>query len=481
MRPSHTRSTASIIACLLILPLLSTSCAAKKAYKRALAFEESGQYFESANRDLESLDRRPDFDEAKTHLRGIAELAYTELIDRAAGFERENEWNRAIDTYDRTENFARRCGRHGVTVQASDVGHLRADAVRRGTEYHYGNAESRYSRHEYELAIPEYLKVVEIADYHADTKARLWRCHVEVGNQLVTAGAYQQAISDWYNRAMPYTEFATDQSATRNFIAEAYYQWAERLASDGDPRASYQRFEQVLETVPGYRDAEARAAEMYEEAVARVAVLPFRNTTSLGSQYSNLLTERLISQCVNAELEFAIFATRDVIDQLLSEHELSALGVVDPETATRIGELEGIDYFISGSVTQISTQTGRPNFQEREHKIRYMGRDTTGTEVEMTRSVFYREYTMRRTVEVAATYQIVDVDTGRIIRSEDFSDQVTDEARWIRFQGPINDLPREKRSLLDAPTEPRTADMITNDAIRSISRQMGDKIIAWFR
>ncbi len=481
MRLSNTRSAASLIACLLILPLATTSCAAKKAFKRALEYEESGQYFESANRDLESLDRRPDFEEAKTHLRGVAEQAYTELIDRAASFEIENDWLRAIDTYDRTENFARRCGRHGVTVQATDVGHLRADAVRRGTEYHYGNAEAHYSRREYELAIPEYLKVVQIAAYHADTKARLWRCHVEVGNQLVTGGAFQQAITGWYVKALPYAEFATDQAATRNFIADAYYRWAEKLAEDGDARGSYHRFGQALEAVPGYRDAEARAAEMYEEAVARVAVLPFRNTTSRGNQYSNLLTEQLIAQCVNAELEFAIFATRDVIDQLLNEHQLSVMGVIDPETATRIGVLEGIDYFITGSVTQISTQTGRPNFQEREHKIKYMGRDSTGAEVEMTRSVFYREYTMRRTVEVAASYQIVDVDTGRIVKSEEFTDRVVDEARWVRFQGPINDLPREKRALLDAPTEPRTADMITNDALRGISRQMSGKIVTWFR
>jgi tetratricopeptide (TPR) repeat protein len=481
MRLSNTRSVAPIIACLLILPLFATSCAAKRAYKRALEYEESGQYFEAANRDLESLDRRPDFEEAKTHLREIADQAYTQLIDLAASFEMQNEWLQAIETYDRTENFAQRCARHGVTVQASDVGHLRADAVRRGTEYHYRNAETHYNRREYELAISEYLKVVAIAGFHADTKARLWRCHVEVGNQLVVGGAYQEAISSWYEKALPYAEFATDQSATLNFIADAYYRWAERLAEDGDFRGSYQRFSQALATVPGYRDAEARAAEMYEEAVARVAVLPFRNTTSLGNQYSNLLTEQLIAKCVNADLEFAVFATRDVIDQLLSEHELSVMGVVDPGTASRIGELEGIDFFITGSVTQISAQTTRPSFQEREHEIRYMGRDSTGAEVEMTRSIYYREYSMRRTVEVAASYQIVDVNTGRIVESQEFTDEVMDEARWIRYQGSITDLPREKRPMLDAPTEPRTADMITNDAMREISEQMSEKIIAWFR
>lgn len=481
MKLIYSRSVTPVICALLFLPLLTTSCAYKRAYKRALQFEESGRYLAAAEQDLSALDRKPGFADAKTHLRDVAPQAYTELIDRAAGFEMRNEWKEAIDIYDYTERFYTRCSRHDVVLQTSDVGHLRADAQRRGTEYHYRNAEDHFNRREYESAIPQYLEVVAISGYHEDTRARLWRSHVEVGNQLLDSGAFEQAVTDWYEPALEYAEFATDEAATRNFIAEAYYRWAERLVADGDERGAFHRFERALAAVPGYRDAEERSREMYEEAVARVAIMPFRNATSFGFQYSNLLTEQLITHCINANLEFAVFATREHIEQLLVEHELTAAGAVDPSTASRIGELEGIDFFVTGSLTQVSEQTSRPTFVEKEHKIRYTVRDSTGKEVAQTRSIFYREYTMRRTVEVAASYQIVDVETGRFVRGEDFSERLVDEAHWIRYQGSINDLPRDKRPLLDAPTEPRSADMITNDSMRLLAEKMSAKILRYFR
>ncbi len=481
MRPVSLRSAAPLICCLLLFPLMTTSCAHKKAYKRALRYEEDGRYLEAAEQDLSALDRKPGFGDAKSHLRDVAPRAYTELIDRAAGFEMRNEWTEAIDTYDYTERFYTRCSRHDVVLQASDVGHLRADAQRRGTEYHYRNAEDHFSRREYELAIPQYLKVVAIAGYHEETRARLWRSHIEVGNQLIRGSAWEQAINEWYEPALEFAVFATDEAGTRNLIAEAYYRWAEQLVADGDERGAFHRFERALAAVPGYRDAEERSREMYEEAVARVAIMPFRNATSFGLQYSNLLTEQLISHCVNANLEFAVFATREHIEQILMEYELTASGVIDPSTASRIGELEGVDFFVSGSVTQISEQTSRPTFVERENKIKYMVQDSTGKDVERTRSIFYHEYTMRRTVEVAASYQIVDVETGRFVKSEDFSDRLTDEAHWIRYQGSINDLPRNKRPLLDSQTEPRSADMITNDGMRLLAEKMSEKILRFFR
>ncbi|MFC1627517.1 CsgG/HfaB family protein [Gemmatimonadota bacterium] len=481
MRPVFSRSAAPLICCLLLLPLLTTSCAHKKAYKRALQYEEDGRYLEAAEQDLFSLDRKPEFEPAKSHLRIIAPRAYTELIDRAAGFEMQNEWIAAIDTYDYTEQFYTRCSRHDVVLQASDVGHLRADAERRGTEYRYQLAEAHFNRREYELAIQEYLKVVAIAGYHEETRARLWRSHIEVGNQLIRGSAFEQAITEWYEPALEYAEFSTDEAGTRSLIAEAYYRWAEQLVADGDERGAFHRFERALAAVPGYRDAEERSREMYEEAVARVAIMPFRNATSFGFQYSNLLTEQLITHCISANLEFAVFATREHIEQLLMEHELTAAGAIDPSTASRIGELEGIDFFVSGSVTQISEQTSQPTFVERENKLKYTALDSTGKEVERTRSIFYREYTMRRTVEVAASYQIVDVETGRFVKGEDFSDRLTDEVNWIRYQGSINDLPRDKRPLLDAPTEPRSADMITNDGMRLLAEKMSEKILRFFR
>ncbi|MCK4351600.1 MAG: hypothetical protein KAX13_12110, partial [Candidatus Krumholzibacteria bacterium] len=254
-----------------------------------------------------------------------------------------------------------------------------------------------------------------------------------------------------------------------------------KLASEGNNRRAYETFGRALEAVQGYKDADQRQEEAFEEALQRVAILLFRNSTPYGGQYSSLLTDQLINKCINANLQYVVFATRSHLDRIIQEYELTAAGAVDPSTAMEIGKLEGINFFITGNLTQISEQTTSPSFVERTHKKTVTVRDSTGKEVKKTETIYYREYTSRRTVQIGASYQIVDAETGRYIRGEDFSERIVDEARWVRYQGSVYDLPENKRGLLDAATEPKSADMLINDGIRLIAEKMSQKIIRYYR
>jgi len=444
----------TILVAALLVPALTTGCAHKRAYKRALRFEGSGQYLQAAEEDLAALDRKPEYEDAKAHLSSIAPAAWEELMSTAASQEAENRWSEAVGTYENAERFLARLTRHGVSITVGDVPTLRERARTNGRQYHYGRGERFFTEGDWESAIAEYLKVVELVGYFENTKTRLWEAHIHLGDSARDEGYFERAIASYYRP---------------------------QLETAGDSRGAYEKYGLALETVPEYRDAEARRNAAYEAAVSRVAVLPFRNASSYGFQYASALTEHLTNACVQADLEFAVFATRAHLEEVLREHELAASGAIDPETAARIGQLEGIDYFITGAVTQISEQTSSPTFQERSHTIQRTVRDSTGKEVKVPTEIFYREYTARRTVEVAASYQIVDVENGRIISGDDVTRTVTDEAKWIRYQGSIYDLPESKRPLLDATGEPKSADMLTNDAVRIIAGEMSQKIIRHFR
>ena len=471
----------TILVAALLVPALTTGCAHKRAYKRALRFEGSGQYLQAAEEDLAALDRKPEYEDAKAHLSSIAPAAWEELMSTAASQEAENRWSEAVGTYENAERFLARLTRHGVSITVGDVPTLRERARTNGRQYHYGRGERFFTEGDWESAIAEYLKVVELVGYFENTKTRLWEAHIHLGDSARDEGYFERAIASYYRPALRYAEATVEENATRNFIAESYYRWAVQLETAGDSRGAYEKYGLALETVPEYRDAQARRNAAYEAAVSRVAVLPFRNASSYGFQYASALTEHLTNACVQADLEFAVFATRAHLEEVLREHELAASGAIDPETAARIGQLEGIDYFITGAVTQISEQTSSPTFQERSHTIQRTVRDSTGKEVKVPTEIFYREYTARRTVEVAASYQIVDVENGRIISGDDVTRTVTDEAKWIRYQGSIYDLPESKRPLLDATGEPKSADMLTNDAVRIIAGEMSQKIIRHFR
>gem|GEM_PF-1259997 len=463
---------------LVLLPLLVASCAHKRAYKRAVAFEEEGRFVEAAEQDLRALDRKPAYEDAKNHLKTVAPKAYGELLSRCEDLQSGSRWIEAIETYQYMEELLAHIRNHDVVFETIDVPGRLAWARQQGRDHHYSTAERFYQEGEYARAIEEYRKVTAIAGYYLDTRERLWSSHIELGNRRLEEGEFQTAIEIYYRPAL---DFATDVETTNALIAEAYYRWADRLASEGDHRGAYETFGRALEIIPDYRDAVQRQEESFEEALQRVAILPFQNSTPYGGQYSGLLTNQLINKCINAGLTYVVFVSRAHLDRIIQEYELTVAGAVDPATAMEIGQLEGINFFITGNLTQISEQTTSPSFVERTHNKTVTALDSTGKEIKKTETIFYREYTSRRTIQLGASYQIVDVETGRYIRGEDFSESIVDEARWVRYQGSIYDLPEDKRGLLDAATEPRSADMLINDGIRIIADKMSQKIIRYYR
>jgi hypothetical protein len=54
------------------LAFFSGCSASKKAHKQALEYEKSGRYAEAARKDLDALDKKPDFEKALTHLKAIS-------------------------------------------------------------------------------------------------------------------------------------------------------------------------------------------------------------------------------------------------------------------------------------------------------------------------------------------------------------------------------------------------------------------------
>jgi tetratricopeptide (TPR) repeat protein len=456
---------------------LLSACAHKKAYKAAVKYEKSGRYADAARKDLEALDKKPDYEDALMHLRQIALLAYQELLNQAETFESSSQWVEAVYSYDDLETILRRLQRHNVVLQTIDVPSRMAQAREKGAAYYYGNAERHLGAGEYEPAIEQYKKVTVVAGQYRDTKEKLWQAYTGLGDRELKSQQFQPAISD-YEQALTY---ATNVETTKRQIAEAYYRWAEQLEANRNYREAMAKFEQVLAVVPDYEDAARRAQQAYEKAVRRVAILPFRNRSEYGGQYGYLLTEELITKCINANLKFAVFIDRTNLDRIFDEHKLAQAGAVDEGKAVEIGKLEGLHSFVTGTITQISVVTTRPEFVENTHEKVYTVTDTAGQKIEKREPIYYREYTSQRTVQVAASYQIVDVETGRYLGGESFSEKTADTAQWIRYQGSVRDLPKDKQKLLDASGEPKSADLMINDVVRLIADKMSTNVLRFYR
>jgi hypothetical protein len=90
---------------------------------------------------------------------------------------------------------------------------------------------------------------------------------------------------------------------------------------------------------------------------------------------------------------------RQHLETLMREHQLAAGGLVNPETAAQTGSLVGSAAIVVGRVTEHrfteTLEVGNPK------------KDDEGNE--------HRKYTRRGTARVAATLQITDIATGRVI------------------------------------------------------------------
>lgn len=76
----------------------------------------------------------------------------------------------------------------------------------------------------------------------------------------------------------------------------------------------------------------------------------------LGTQMSDVLQKELF-----ASQQFRIFE-RQQLKHVLDEQKLGGTGLIDPETAVKVGKLKGIQYVVYGAVTNFGLQQSRDGF-----------------------------------------------------------------------------------------------------------------------
>lgn len=119
----------------------------------------------------------------------------------------------------------------------------------------------------------------------------------------------------------------------------------------------------------GIKDiAEQIAARLTQEQKRKIAVLPFRELEGQPTLLEAYLAEELIANLFKSgNLEIV---ERSMLDKVLGEIKLGQSGLIDPETAKKVGRIVGVDAVVTGTITDLSsylalncriieTQTGR--------------------------------------------------------------------------------------------------------------------------
>ena len=270
-------------------------------------------------------------------------------------------------------------------------------------------------------------------------------------------------------------DYSTPLRQASEQAAEAHYQEGIRIADSGSDVETQKRaakeFKVVKEFVIGYKDTRARYEQARNAGVKRMAILTFEDKSGKAQAYgalSETITDNIISNVLNdpATTEFLAIISRDQLEQIMSEQNLSFTGRFDAQTVAGIGAVAGVHELVVGQITQIIPTPARSKRSawDREGTIRVQ----TGTERYVdkngktkTRAKYSNKRVSARVTHtqlassatIIGSYKILDVKTGELKKADNFTTKHEFAAEWARYTGSESALSRSDRALISRPEE----------------------------
>jgi hypothetical protein len=100
------------------------------------------------------------------------------------------------------------------------------------------------------------------------------------------------------------------------------------------------------------------AAKIAEAGKKRVAVVDFTDLQGNVTELGRFLAEEMSGALVNEAGGFRV-VDRTHLKAILQEHKLAATGLIDPETARRLGKIAGVDTLVTGTIASAFGETVR--------------------------------------------------------------------------------------------------------------------------
>jgi hypothetical protein len=292
------------------------------------------------------------------------------------------------------------------------------------------------------------------------------------------------------------TDYSTQLAESTNKAAEYHYSRGVSLArSSTNPeiqKEAAREFVLAQKFVPNYKDSAARYESSRQQAIKRIAIIPFEDKSGTSGKYggiSDILIESVIGNLVQDKQasEFMEIIAREQMNAVLSEQQLSASGLINESTSANIGELVGAHEILTGKILQIIYTAPRTTSVDLKESANVVVSQETYTDEngeEKTRDVRgdvfcnYKKFTKSASLKMTVSYTIVDVATGKIKLQETVNSDNPWSEEWARkVNGDDRALKPATKALIAKaePVAPADTEMI-NTNLREISNNIISKI-----
>lgn len=229
-------------------------------------------------------------------------------------------------------------------------------------------------------------------------------------------------------------DYSPELDSAKKNAAEYYYQKGIYQSKMDLSRSSQKQaagyFQTAMSYVADYKDCLSLYEAARQKAITRIAVVAFEDKSGAHRSYgslSDILTDSVISRILqdSSKSEFLEIITRSQMDQVIEEQRLSASGLIDESSAVSIGALLGAHEILSGKILQLNYIPPRTIVHESIETVSIEIEEEGSDSIEKEISCRFQKKTKTASLQILASYSIVDVASGKINTQESFS--VTEE------------------------------------------------------
>ncbi|MGD1842753.1 MAG: CsgG/HfaB family protein [Thermonemataceae bacterium] len=389
---------------LTILVSISACSGTKKYYKKGLTLEEANMQEEAADMYLTSVTRNPKNVQAKIALKRTGQIVLDRKLSQVFKGNETGDYEKAVNSFLDAQRYQEKVAKQGVKLTIA----------------------------------PQY------KTYFKASKEKYLSDLYQRGTQLLEKEAFEEADALFAEiiRITPnYKDVKTLKNASTN---EPLYRKGVVALEANHFKEAYRYLNQVVRKDKTYKDAYELREDARKQALLTISLLPFSNTSFTRNAQERFKAD-ITSSLTRLKHPFIELVDRENLQAILEEQKLAMSGLLDEQSAAKVGELLGVKAVMTGKVVTFKPSTGQWQAQEKIGYEAYNVRKldtTTNKYVNETRykKVIYSEHSNQKQLNVAFQYQLVSSETGKVLLSNVINRKQQDALRYASYSGDYRNL-----------------------------------------
>lgn len=272
-----------------------------------------------------------------------------------------------------------------------------------------------------------------------------WQRKIRATAQVDSMGAAEEVLklADFRADAARYATipvgagWPVEEGTLRNMAARVHYGNGMDAMRSHRPKKACAEYSDAERFVTGYRDAAKRADRALDEALTRVAVVPFRvasDDPSLGVQLARAWRDQLVEDLAPPAAQFTRVIPGNAIER---DMRVSELDNISREEAIRLGRERGAERVVWGSIGNVRSSTKLNLFKDSVAR-KVTSQDDQGHETAHWESVPIEVVARVRDVTVGVDYEVIETKNGNSLSHRHFDRATSARVVWTSYQ-PVGD------------------------------------------